>query len=719
MNTATVSSRRKTRLKAGAALTAIVSGLAVGVFVLVPLGGCNSSSGGSSSGDAGTNVACSSNVGNSSGNPATIESGKTNTGMLCYQGVSNWFVITVPAGSTLLDVSAAYPPNVSTMVDLDVKVFFQTNSTTLTQVQELTAQAQADAGAGGPGSIQTTLLVSKPGQYFIQVSDAHNQAFDQTNSYSLTVGYASDPDTHEPNDTPAAAKPADGKPGWLAYLGDLDVFTTMASGSDLLALSIVNPASAPAPISYSVTDSTGATLGQGSAPASAKTFSTTLAVSKAGAYYVTLSSPAGTVPYRGMSEGYTLTFTTITNPDTVNNHSIATAVCPGGGGSGPCTMAYTGSALTLPPQMSFLSVPGQADFYRVDVTSGAALVLEMDLTSSTSTVQYALDLLTPDPGSACQTDSDCTALDQPCMADTDCELSHACLAAAQNKFCPTSGVACQLCEGAGLCIPNGSGGGVCAASQFLTAFSPGQKPSGAANVSTAQPLFSNSTSYYVKVHDATYTNYDDTNPYTLTLKMVPEPDPYDRSTTAAQRNNFYNPYPTAMTDRTPDKMRAIPLTLAQAESGVTGFISYQTDEDWFSFQSPCDPEAGATNCGIDFQWLQPVSNVKVAIFVLDPSSLLPAESMAYSGTVPPASPQTGKLDNSSCSSCSFGTLGKMAYVLISDIHEKAWDYGNSAQYGFKISAVTPGCPAVCDGSGNGSTCVSECAAKNTCCPMLQ
>src|ERR1039458_9794330 len=140
MNIATVSSTRKATLGAGAARAAIVSGLAVGLIALAPLGGCNSSSGGSSSADAGgTNLSCSSNVGNSSGNPATIKSGTTNTGILCYQGISDWFVITVPAGDTLLDVSAGYPAGVTTQVDLDVKVYFQTNSTTLTLVQELQA----------------------------------------------------------------------------------------------------------------------------------------------------------------------------------------------------------------------------------------------------------------------------------------------------------------------------------------------------------------------------------------------------------------------------------------------------------------------------------------------------------------------------------------------------------------------------------------------------
>src|SRR6202041_1516568 len=103
-----------------------------------------------------------------------------------------------------------------------------------------------------------TVQVLQAGTYYLQVSDAHNTGFDATNSYQLSIGTAQDPDTHEPNDTTAAAKPSDANPGWLAYQGDLDIFTTtIANAGDLLTLSIGNPASAAAPIDYEITSSSG------------------------------------------------------------------------------------------------------------------------------------------------------------------------------------------------------------------------------------------------------------------------------------------------------------------------------------------------------------------------------------------------------------------------------------------------------------------------------
>jgi hypothetical protein len=663
------------------------------------------------SGDASTTPPASCSASGGSGDAAAITTGQTLQGMICYEARSNWYHLAVPAGSTLLDVSAGYPSGVVTPVRLDVKVFAKTSDTSLTQLQELQAPVQSDAGVS---SIHTTVLVQNAGDYYIEAADAQGTGFDATNAYSLTVAYAADPDSHEPNDSPAAAKATDSSPGYLDYLGDVDVFSVaVANATDLLTLTLANPATAPAGIHYQITSSSGGILADGSAAPSATPLTTVFPVTGAGTYYLSLSYPAGTAPDRNAADGYTVSLGTTPNPDTAPHHTIATATCPGGG-SGPCTMAYSGTAVSLPAQTGYIAVPGQRDFYRVDVTSGAPLVLQMDLTSPSTTVKYAVDLLTPDPTSSCQVDSDCTSLNQPCTQDTDCELSHACLPPGQYKFCPKSNVSCRLCEGAGLCIP-GPSGGACAMSQYLSAYVPGGKPTGGNVVSTAQPLFGNGA-YYVSVHDAQYTSYDDANQYTLKLKMAPEPDPNDRSPTPASRNNFYNPYPTSLSDRTPDKLRAVPLTATQLQAGVTGYISYQTDEDWYSFTSPCDTATGST-CGIDFQWTQPASAVKVAFFVLDQDTLLPQESFAYSGAVPTAAPVVSKFDNTSCSSCSFGKTGRTYYVQVADIHEQAWDYSSAGQYSFKISSVTPGCPGVCNSGGGG--CVSQCVASNTCCPTLQ
>ena len=100
------------------------------------------------------------------------------------------------------------------------------------------------------------------------------------------------------------------------------------------------------------------------------------------------------------------------------------------------------------------------------------------------------------------------------------------------------------------------------------------------------------------------------------------------------------------------------LTLVDggAPTTFTGYISYQTDEDWFAFQNPCP----GANCGIQFQWTQPQSSVQVAFFNLQ-QDLDVNESFTYTGTTPTASlpgPQTlyfpnpPGADNPDCHQCS-------------------------------------------------------------------
>lgn len=685
--------------------------------------GCKSKAAASPDGGTATTLDnCVPNVASSPGTAAAINSGQSYQNKVCYEGTSNWYSITVPSGHTLLDVTAGYPGSVQTSVALDVKVFYKTDSTTLTQVQDLLAPAQSDAGVA---SVHTTLQVLQAGEYFIQVADAHNVNFDASNAYTIEVASAVDPDSHEPNDSPTAAKAPDSSPGYLAYLGDLDVFkTSVANAGDLLTLSIDNPATAHASINYQVTSTKGAVVAEGSAPPAAKALSTALVSGGPGDYYVTLSYPTGAVPDRTSAGAYTLSFGSAANPDSTNNHTIATASCPGGG-AGPCSMAFAGTAVTLPSQTSFIAVPGQRDFYRVDVTSGAPLVLQIDVGSAASStpVQYAVDLLTPELGAACQADADCNALDMACSSATDCEMSHACMTGVRSGFCPNSGVACSLCQGSGVCIPGASAGapGVCAIPQYLSAFSASGKVVGGSSVSTAQPLFI-AGPYYVVVHDAHYTNVDLKNPYSLSLRMVPEPDVNDQSTVASQRNNFYDPYPSSTNDLKPNKARAIDIT-AQVKAGqpVTGYISYQTDDDWFSFEHPCPGQ----DCGIQFQWVQPgPSPAHIAFFVLN-EDLSIHESFGYAGTTTAlTAPATSTFANQDCTQCSFASATATGgsgdagapyryYVRVADVSETHWDYGSTGQYSFTVTSITPGCPAACAQAPSG-ICGCYCTTTGTC-----
>jgi hypothetical protein len=349
-------------------------------------------------------------------------------------------------------------------------------------------------------------------------------------------------------------------------------------------------------------------------------------------------------------------------------------------------------------------------------------VLQIGVTAASSTpVKYAVDLLTADPNSACKQDADCVALDQPCTylvndagvsVNKDCEMSHNCMMPGSYGFCSSS--PCSLCQGAGLCIPSGSGSaGFCAIPQYLSSYNPTGTVAGASSISTAQPLFSNAT-YYVNVHDASYSNTDLTNAYTLSLKMVPEPDANDQSTVAANRNNFYDPYPSFWSDETPNKARATPITLGTT---VTGYISYQGDNDWYSFQHPCPGQ----NCGLDFEWTQPgPSNVQVAFYMLTEDLQWVHESFGYSGSMPTTAPVSGSFNNQSCSQCSFASAtatdgGPYTYYLrVADVTQKNWDFSSTGQYSFTVTKTVDGCPSACSEGTSPAGCYCYCAATQTC-----
>ena len=201
--------------------------------------------------------------------------------------------------------------------------------------------------------------------------------------------------------------------------------------------------------------------------------------------------------------------------------------------------------------------------------------------------------------------------------------------------------------------------------------------------------------------------------------MAPEPDANDKSTTAAQRNNFYDPYPSASSDQTPNKARAVDIT-SQLMSGqpVTGYISYESDNDWYSFQHPCPGQ----NCALDFTWSQPgPSTVQVAFYMLNDDLSL-HESFAYSDgpTTSLSGPVMSSLDNQSCSQCSFASStvsdgGAYTYYLrVADVTQKHWDFSNKGQYSVTVTKGADGCPAACSEGTSPPGCYCYCAAQMSC-----
>jgi hypothetical protein len=642
--------------------------------------------------------------------------GDKQQGTICPRGDRDWYALDVPAGSNLLDVSASYSGSL-TKVKLFARLY---GSDGVTPVAD--GEIDDATPATGTTSIATTLRVAQPGRYYLEVGDIQDKNADSRNSYVLTVGFAADPDPHEPNDTASDAKVPDTNPGYLAYRGDVDVFRATTTEA-LLRMTLDNPAGAKSAIDYQVTSSDGTVIARGSALPAAAAQDTVRAVGAAGDYLVTLRYPPASEPDRRPEAGYRMTLASVKEPDPhespVRNDSATTATCPGGG-AGPCNTTFSGAKVDLPVQHGFIASVGDRDVYRIDATGGVPAVLEADLSAGPTPLQLALTILTPHAESPCTSDTECAAINVECKKDSDCELSHKCLTEDAYTFCKTP--PCRLCEGSGACVPSGPAGGprVCAAIQYTTMDADGGMSVDASaknSVRTAQPIFT-AGPVYVVVHDFQDQRYDLSSAYDLALRVAPEPDPNDQSGTASERNNFYNPYLVQDSNLTPNKARAKDIT---AEIGganaVTGYLSYQADEDWYVFDHPCPGQ----DCGLVFEWVQPGPSPVRPAFILRTEGLGIHESWTYSGataTTSLAGPVTATFGEGDCHECSFASQkysGKY-YLQVRDVGAAHWDFSGGGKYSFRLKTKSAGCPAQC--SEFAGQCGCYCKDLNQCPPGL-
>lgn len=642
----------------------------------------------------------------------SIGDGHKLQGSICPRGDRDWYVFDVPPGSNLLDVSASYSGSL-TKVKLFARLY---GADGVTPVER--GEVDDTTPATGTTSISTTLRVAQPGRHYLEVGDIQDKSADPRNSFVLTVGFAADPDSHEPNDSTSDAKVPDSAPGFFAFRGDVDVYRVTATDS-LLRMTIDNPAAARSAIDYQVTKADGTVLAKGAAPPAATPSEAVRALGSAGEYFVTLSYPESSQPDRRPEAGYRITLESVKEPDQnespVRNDDGATATCPGGG-EGPCTMAFSGAKVDLPAQHGFIASVGDRDMFRVDATGGVPAVLEADLSAGRTPLQLGLTFLAPHAESPCNDGSECTAINVPCKSDSDCELSHKCLNEDNYKFCKTP--PCRLCEGSGACVPLAASTGprVCAATQYTTRDTDGGMSvdgTGKNRVRTAQPIFSDGPMYVV-VHDFQGQRYDLTTGYDLSLRVVPEPDPNDQGVVASDRNNFYDPYPAQSSDLRPNRSRAKDITAEiNAGTAVTGYLSYQGDEDWYSFSHPC---AGA-DCGLVFEFVQPGPSEVRPAFILRKESMEMHESWTYTGATAPkdlGGPVTETFGDGDCRECSFAAkeYSGRYYLQVRDVGADNWDFRAEGKYTFRLKSKTTGCPAQC--SEWAGQCGCFCASLNQC-----
>jgi hypothetical protein len=645
-----------------------------------------------------------------------LQPGAKASGQICPRGDQDFYSIDVAAGMNLLDVSLSYPSSV-TKVSLQVRLLEADG------VTEVPGAVASDTNANdGASAVATTFAIPQPGRYVLRVSDASNAAYDNMNFYVLQATPTVDPDTHEPNGTAALAKPADGLPGFISYVGDTDVYAvTLAATDSILVFQVKNPKAAKAPLTYQIADSTGKVLGTGQVPAADTPLDLTQAAPGTGTLFVSFAYPDGADPDHRPEAGYTVTLGGRAEKDAneipIRNDTPATATCLAGAGS-PCAAAYSGAAAAFKTQTGYIGSRGDRDVFFLRATSAPGVV-EAKLRIPATAMDLALDIVESHPASPCKADTDCSVMKVVCTEDDDCEWSHKCVNATAGA-CTTT--ACRQCVAANLCLalPDSPGQSACGVTLFSTGGIMKTQADGSNLIQTAQPIF-NAGPVYVVVHDNKDDQYDPNVPYTLDVRVAPEPDTGDASADPAARNNYYNPYPIQTTNLEPNKARAKDIT-AQIKAGtsITGYISYQSDEDWYWFSHPCPGQ----DCGLVFEYVQPGPSPVQPVFFMRNEDLTLHESWTYTGALPTPAPVTDVFGDGDCTECSFasklfgapddaGPVDYRYYLQVRDLGADDWDFAASGRYEFRLKTVNPGCPASCSEMGAG-TCGCFCKAQNLC-----
>jgi hypothetical protein len=626
------------------------------------------------------------------------------TGQICPVSDLDYYAITVPTGSNLVTVSAGYGTTM-TAVQLVVQLLTPDG---MTRIDDLADTVPDDHLS----QLDTTFRVPAPGNYLLLLRDFNNANVDLRHDYSLTASVASDPDTHEPNDTIATAKPADAQPGWFSYHGDVDYFSvTTTSAQPLIQFKLNVPAGSPIAAVYRLLDGQGNPVASGTVPPGGP-LDSLRRVPAVGTYYVELRGDPTKPPSYAAGAGYTIELRPLAESDPSEppgrNDTAATASCLSG--SGTCG-SYTGTSLQFPAKVGRIAESADYDIYRFNVSASVtqAAVVQIAATMNVVTpLALAADLLVPDESTSCTQDTECFGLGL-CQKDPDCEeTSHYCISMPVAS-CP-NGQPCKRCAGANLCIPGATGATRCGYWQDLEHIdSNAPLQNGVSRVATAQPLFKPGP-YYVAVHSYQDVNYDYSHDYTLTVSVDPEPDAADASETPSDRDNIYSPYATPDYPLIVSRAKDISSQIASG-TPVSGHISYQHDEDWYIFSAPPTCTQGS-NCGFQFEYTQPgPANIRLGIYMYgsDGSGF---GSWGYTGATDPLMLTSSvtdiqgdgtTADPTDCRECTLSRAPDWTsatppqyYLRVVDLSQSGrWDVNPSHGYSFRLIQASVGCPATC------------------------
>jgi hypothetical protein len=644
----------------------------------------------------------------------TLDEGKEVTGTVCPVKDEDWYKVTLPAGKKLLHVKLQNTVQTTT-VKLTYTIFKVTPSNSCTDQSQCTKEQSC---AGGK-CIKLEIMGTAPtwsmsgirtfddfhciteGTYYLVVKDERGDAKDGNNLYKLSYTTDVDKDPNESNNDMATAKAA-GTAGAISCKGDLDYYKIALAADQLLEVKLTSGAT-KVNLKYSIYDDKNTLVGQDANPdGMKKTDMTTLwAVPKAGTYYVVVqddgdlrSDPVNT---------YSLTLTPKAELDPqdkgARNDTPATATLLGSGPTG--TWTKTGQ----------IGSRGDLDYFKIDGLAGisennpAVVEVTVDF-GGASKVNPQVTLIYPHAATPCTKDSCCRVLNKACTNEFSClRETYACIKkesvyCADSECVPTQTTTCpteQACAGAVTCLPEK----MCGAAQ-VSKFD--ENGADGAYIRTAQILL-HPGPWYIRVDAMPPTTssvrpYEYGKNYTLTVKMRMDPDG------AKELNNEYLPMLVSTSVGTKDlhvnaaKKKAIKVAAGQT---VTGYISYEGDQDWYVFDHPC-PGAdcnfsltykttgsgcptGANGAGLEFVY-------EIRRDDGDTFWGIPAESKLQSGQ--PSQYATGAYGYPT--ECMYALKGDTGspysyYLVVSDYKHNSWSW--DCGYSVTISAMTAGCNAPC------------------------
>jgi hypothetical protein len=637
----------------------------------------------------------------------SITAGEEHEGFICPRGDRDWYGIEIPAGETILNVSLQMAISLSP-VELTYAVFSVDGEG---NADEIVATPQATA----VGLELDELHCLDEGEHLLVVRAVGDNSADARNAYTTSFSTQTDADTHEPNnDTDAATTlgAQDTATGYISCPGDRDFYAIDVPAGDLFRVELTSEVADYEP-TLKVIDEDGQTLVH-QINRSGRVQPTELArfVSppEPGRYYISVSDDDDLDSDPDIPYELSVEVVTDNDPNEPNNSAdMATELSSSAVSCGGSWSSWFEASGTI-------GAPGDNDWFALPVDGCQGGILEAHMAFDTNgmsdaekwefnaKVQASVAMVVPEPNSPCNEHSECNALQKTCSNALDC--------AGYFEQCLPEG----LCAGASVCLPSGA----CGANRVHRYYecdsrldecqaqnSPAPPPNEAR---LAAPL-PQGTPAYLRVSDFQSDAAAPDVPYRLRVRVRDEPDanePNNVFTNEIERDMPVSAH-VAEAPSVPvyDCTGADP-TCCSSEAWTTGYISYENDLDWFTYEHPCPGE----DCLLRFHYEVDAGPVDTIMNVYRGSGiwygLLEAEQQEVQSS------KSGYVGGTESSDrCFYGFQGHSDpyRLLVRDIRElhsdgltpmassRDWDADQS--YSFCIEKVLNSCDTPCVLSDNG------------------